>query len=185
MSIFSDLFLCACNVSMEVKAFQHPHSTWLSMFLANFWWLNLKHPKCGSGRESSSKNVVVSPLENHKSILFLDGPETISSFDAPLFLVPKKSSPFFPTAVSSRFHGTWCLLFAVAPEVDFTSEGFQQRWAVYANLTQMGLVSNISEPRGGQIRRFLKDALMEDLVGCVCVCMKYIYFLDMNYVNNL
>eukprot|EP00434_Breviolum_minutum_P008965 symbB.v1.2.007898.t2/scaffold491.1/size196728/2 len=30
-------------------------------------------------------------------------------------------------------------------EVDFTSEGFQQRWAVYANLTQMGLVSNISD----------------------------------------
>lgn len=95
MSIFSDLFLCACNVSMEVKAFQHPHSTWLSMFLANFWWLNLKHPKCGSGRESSSKNVVVSPLENHKSILFLDGPETISSFDAPFVFGAQKKQPVF------------------------------------------------------------------------------------------
>lgn len=44
MFIFSDLFLCACNVSMEVKAFQNLHSD-MAIFLASFWRLNLKHPK--------------------------------------------------------------------------------------------------------------------------------------------
>ena len=116
-------------------------------------------------------------LKTTNLFFFLMAQKLFPALTPLLFLVPKKSSPFFPTAVSSRFHGTWCLLFAVAPEVDFTSEGFQQRWAVYANLTQMGLVSNISEPRGGQIRRFLKDALMEDLVGCVCVCVYEVYIL--------